>query len=74
MTNEEVMELHDAIIKQDEELRKQVNFPKVLVVGSGLPCSCAPLAVWLPSMHGGSDALAFQHCVDIHAAILSVSA
>lgn len=39
------MELHDAIIKQDEELRKQVNFPKVLVVGSGLPCSCAPLAV-----------------------------
>ena len=67
------MELHDAIIKQDEELRKQVNFPDLSFVGSGSPCSCALLALRSASMHGDSDAwpsgtsdaLAFQSCLYI---------
>ena len=37
MTDEQVMELHDAIIKQDEELRKQVNFPGILMWGAERP-------------------------------------
>ena len=72
MTDEEVAELHDAIIKQDEELRKQVNFPEisnfwgvdrpVLVVR--LLCSrpaCTAIQMHWP--FGSTDALIFQHCV-----------
>ena len=60
MTDEEVMELHDAIIKQDEELRKQVILSTSVIVGAGTACACASLALCLADMH---SALVFQPCV-----------